>query len=289
MAQTLQYKGCPQVTFESLERFAGEGTEGHGKIIATSACAGGHISKILLRPQKIDALIEKNRKKQSSLEIVPLKRIEEAKTMLSEREIELKSLRTVKNETQKTAKKDFTARIQKEKEKIQNFEQAILEEDNVTKRTKLEEKLEKSRVLLTQYEEGKQEAEKAKNEFARLSKQIDEYVVVIKKLKEQISNYEKKNAPYLKLDLKNKELEAEKEKLGDVYALAKETALRYQSIFGKGNYYIELQNHGIPEELYCQPYLVQIAKETGMPMTVANDVHYATLKDKRIRDLVTAT
>jgi DNA polymerase-3 subunit alpha len=72
------------------------------------------------------------------------------------------------------------------------------------------------------------------------------------------------------------------------YEEAKKKALFYQSIFGKGNFYIELQNHNIPEELEILPQLIKISRETGIPMVASNDFHYANKEDSKVRDMVVA-
>lgn len=82
-----------------------------------------------------------------------------------------------------------------------------------------------------------------------------------------------------------KKLDALKDSL---YEEAKNKALFYQDIFGKGNYFIELQNHGIEEELYILPLLIRISRETGIMAVATNDVHYATKNDKKKRDMMVA-
>ena len=72
------------------------------------------------------------------------------------------------------------------------------------------------------------------------------------------------------------------------YNEAKEKALFYESIFGKANFYLELQNHGLEEELKTLPYLIQISRETGIPVVATNDVHYAEKSKARVRDMVVA-
>ena len=76
--------------------------------------------------------------------------------------------------------------------------------------------------------------------------------------------------------------------LDEKYEEAKKKALFYQSLFGEGNFYLELQNHGLPEELKVLPYLIQISKETGIPVVATNDVHYIEKEDARVRDMVVA-
>ncbi len=66
--------------------------------------------------------------------------------------------------------------------------------------------------------------------------------------------------------------------LRDDYEGAKETALWYNSVFGQGNYYLELQDHGLSEQKKTNPLIIRLSEETGIPLIVTNDSHY-TLKD----------
>lgn len=72
------------------------------------------------------------------------------------------------------------------------------------------------------------------------------------------------------------------------YEEAKKKALFYQSIFGKGNFFIELQNHNLPQELAVLPQLIRIGQETGIPLVATNDCHYIAKKDARAREMVVA-
>ena len=58
------------------------------------------------------------------------------------------------------------------------------------------------------------------------------------------------------------------------YAAAKEKALEYRDIFGEGNYFIEVQNHSLREEIQILPQLYRLSAETGIPLAATNDCHY---------------
>jgi len=60
---------------------------------------------------------------------------------------------------------------------------------------------------------------------------------------------------------------------------AKKTALDYQSLFGKGNFYLELQDHGLQEDKAVVPALIRLSAETGIPLAATNDVHYINRED----------
>ena len=70
------------------------------------------------------------------------------------------------------------------------------------------------------------------------------------------------------------------------YDAAKEKAIKYNSIFGDGNFYIELQDHGMPEEKRVKPMLINIARETGIPLVATNDCHYISKEDSKMHQIL---
>ncbi|MGN0435807.1 MAG: DNA polymerase III subunit alpha [Wujia sp.] len=72
----------------------------------------------------------------------------------------------------------------------------------------------------------------------------------------------------------------------DNYEAAKEAALRYKNIFGDGNYYLELQDHGIPEQRTVNAGIMRLSKDTGIPMVVTNDSHYIKADDAAAHDVL---
>ena len=67
---------------------------------------------------------------------------------------------------------------------------------------------------------------------------------------------------------------------------AVEKALSYQNIFGEGNFYLELQDHGIPEQKKVNEALLQISKSTGVPLIATNDIHYVNREDAGAQDIL---
>ena len=70
------------------------------------------------------------------------------------------------------------------------------------------------------------------------------------------------------------------------YERAKNTALYYRDLFGEGNYYIELQDHGLEEDRAVLPQLIRLARETGIPMVATNDAHYITKEDSKMQSIL---
>lgn len=71
-----------------------------------------------------------------------------------------------------------------------------------------------------------------------------------------------------------------------LYDEAKKTALEYQEIFGAGNYFLELQDHGIPEQQLVNQRLLQLSEDTGIEMVATNDVHYTFAEDEKPHDIL---
>lgn len=69
---------------------------------------------------------------------------------------------------------------------------------------------------------------------------------------------------------------------GDFEA-AKEKAIYYDRLFGRGNFYLELQDHGLAEQKRINPQILQIAEETGIPLVCTNDAHYLTRDDAELQ------
>jgi DNA polymerase-3 subunit alpha len=70
------------------------------------------------------------------------------------------------------------------------------------------------------------------------------------------------------------------------YDSAKELALQFQSIFGQGNFYLELQQNGIEEQLLVNQQLMKLSRETGIPLVATNDVHYLNKEDARAQEIL---
>ncbi len=71
-----------------------------------------------------------------------------------------------------------------------------------------------------------------------------------------------------------------------LYDEAKKTALKYQACFGKGNYFLELQDHGLPEQKMVNTALLQMSKELDIPLVATNDVHYTYKEDVKPHDIL---
>ena len=70
------------------------------------------------------------------------------------------------------------------------------------------------------------------------------------------------------------------------YAAAKDYALKMADIFGEGNFYLDLQDHGIEEQRPVNQGVMRLARETGLPLVVTNDAHYLRKEDARMQDVL---
>jgi DNA polymerase-3 subunit alpha len=71
-----------------------------------------------------------------------------------------------------------------------------------------------------------------------------------------------------------------------MYEEAREAALKYRGIFGEDNYFLELQDHGIPDQKLVNQQLVRMSRELGIPLVATNDVHYTYEEDAESHDIL---
>ena len=70
------------------------------------------------------------------------------------------------------------------------------------------------------------------------------------------------------------------------YEKAKKVTLEYRDIFGEENFYLEIQDHNLPEQREVNAALVKLSKETGIPLVATNDIHYVNKEDSKIHDVL---
>lgn len=70
------------------------------------------------------------------------------------------------------------------------------------------------------------------------------------------------------------------------YEKAKETAYAYRDLFGEGNYYLELQDHGLADQQTVNSGIIRLSRETGIPLVVTNDAHYLRQEDSRVQQVL---
>lgn len=80
--------------------------------------------------------------------------------------------------------------------------------------------------------------------------------------------------------------EVQKNILRGMYSEGKEAALRYQEIFGEGNFFLELQDHGMQEQKMVNQSLLRMSQETGIELVATNDIHYTYAEDEKPHDML---
>ena len=70
------------------------------------------------------------------------------------------------------------------------------------------------------------------------------------------------------------------------YDKARKLAMEYRDIFGNGNYYLEIQDHGLPEQKQVNIEVVRLSRELNIPLVATNDVHYVDKDDAKIQDIL---
>ncbi len=70
------------------------------------------------------------------------------------------------------------------------------------------------------------------------------------------------------------------------YDEAKRIAQWYSSVFGAGNYYLEIQNHNLDEQLQINPGIIRLSKELGIPLAATNDAHYVDRQDAKMQQVL---
>ena len=80
--------------------------------------------------------------------------------------------------------------------------------------------------------------------------------------------------------------EVQKYLLRGMYGDAMQAAKRYEGIFGKGNFFLELQDHGMQEQGMVNQQLLRLSQETGIELVATNDVHYTYVEDEKPHDIL---
>lgn len=258
----------PRMTYDILEKWFGPGTEGHGRVIATSACSNGVLAAILCKNDAMDNEVEKLKRKQERYAppddafLDAMKADEEAAAQI---EALIAKREALKTESYSTA--GLKRRLRTAKEGSEEFTKLSAEI------AELEEKKERAT----------KELDRIKAEIATRKKEKSEKAKLLKKQKESVDKW-------LSLQEQIDALSGNAIPESVLLEEAKASAIRFRNIFGK-DFYIELQNHDLPQEAYVMPLLAKLAEDLSIPVVAANDAHYATSSsdDVRARTLVAAT
>ena len=279
----------PRCTLDTMRFFLGEGSRGHGHVIATSACMAGHIQSILLKPFYLAEAKDKLYRKLDDMQIVDQSTIDSCVDRIEHLSEKYQKDKDKLAEAKKLIKKDYSSLISKATKKLEKAEAKLPQgqmcfggfddSDAITEVNAL-------RDAIKELEKTAELARKYRETLPQMILTVDKEKQELKEAKDTLKTLQKQNEPAAKIKAKIAALDEEAQMMGNVYEDAKALALEYDKILGRGNFYLELQDHGILQESLIRKQLIQISKETGIPMTVANDVHYATPEMKRKRDII---
>lgn len=288
LAQLNKHNEMPRCTTDTMRLFLGKGSRGHGHVIATSACINGRLASTLLQPHYNTEAQKKLLDKQEQMTVIPPETIADGEAYIAELEAELTRYRAALSEARKIGKRNYESALRRARNALEKATQEEVCGQIVLDGARDDLKLIAARDRLREIEEEAERASEVRAVLPEMEKDVAEIREKVKKAKEDLANMAKQNGPAERIQAKIDALQEKGESLGDVYEQAKAAALTYEEILGKGNFFIELQDHGLIREMLVRGQLIRLSRETGIPMTVANDIHYKDLKMKRKRDIIAA-
>lgn len=261
----------PIVSMDTLEKYFKDNPD----VIATSACIQGIIASTLLknfklRYQEAKYKDETNKNQKAYEDCVSYENeLIDVKQKIKDLKKEITSNNKASNATVKSRIEKLKAEIEVLSEKLNAYS------EDEPAYFKIREKLEKKRDDLSTFEGNKNLAE---NNLPLMESELSSLIKRKSILEKQIKELSKYKNKYEKYDDLLKSITYFSEE--DLYKEAKERLIELKSIFK--NFYIEIQNHYIDEELYVMPLLVKLAKETNTPIIAANDAHMIDNSDDSI-------
>ena len=245
--------GFPRMNKEILTRNFGEGSLGHGYVIATSACISGVLGALMSINDKIYTTVEKHVTAQKNLESPTSPGYLKNKGRMDKIKARLSEISASSSELKKAASKSLLTLerkalnapegSEKQKEARKVFNEAFA--------TKSQAAIELA-ALMGEKAKLTEEAARLKPILAGMEKDIKKWQTLQAKIDAVMGNH------------------IQSDKIDET--LTKE-ALWYQKTFGKDDFYIELQYHGFPQEKEIMPRLAKLSEELGIPAVLANDAH----------------
>lgn len=248
-----QKNGFPVITLDRIETIMDQ-YDLKGHIFATSACIQGVVPAIFRYNYDIEKEIGKLRKKMENKNNPCSPEYAALQKTLYKAEHEYASAVSARDTAKKLADKKYESR-KKKINKLKKTEPELAERE------------------LAKISEEEAESKAAAEVLDDLKKDVSTKRSALAKAKRNVTDFEKKVREYLDLDHEIEKLEKGYKTDDVIFAKAKEAALKYQDVFGKNCFFLELQYHGIKEEAEIYPKLVDIANETGIKMVATNDVH----------------
>ena len=258
-------KGRPVGSEELLMRHFGPGTEGHGHIIASSACIGGVLAIPLSYNDKLGREIGKiERRIESSTRKLPSD-LTDAINKVSIYDEQIADIKTRIAELSEKAKKNF-----------RSIKSTIKKEPDPAIKAALEASLE---IEMVESQKAKEEIEDLKAKKKKIEDIRRPYNQLYRKNKDKLDKIDvnRERIKVLQSHMKSEE---------ELLDITKETAKRYIDIFGKDDFYGEIQNHGIPEEAVYFNQIVKVCEELGIELLATNDNHMARKEDLQLLEWI---
>ena len=277
----------PVLKKADMEALFGEGSKYHGHVIATTACIQGEVGQILLTDRSICAQMDKIRGKVEELPNPKDPKIQELQKSYAVLEDDVTNMSDLIKGLKALARKPFKKRFNLTKRKM--LAQGIADADAELsfKKSVLPEGYKADPEDIKLFEDMKKAAEAPK-----LAEEMEESLKKKKaELKKAKEGYDRISAQLAKRAQLIEEAKALKENLkgaGAMAADAKKALMYYANVFGKEDFFAEVQNHGMEEEKIAYSGIAQLAKEEGIRIVASNDVHMIDKKDTHKRELIRA-
>ncbi len=243
----------------------------NGDVIATTACMDGIINKIFNYNTKYNKKISKIEGKKEGYTDPNSVEYSTALNTVSEKELELARVKNKITECKQNAKQYKT--------EIANLEKKIkvLEKDDsfasVTAIAAINTDIDYIRKKQIANDET---LVTSQNEEAKAKVLLQEAKKLLKSLEGSVSKYLEKNSEIE--SLKNEMISEER-----LEEIAEDALIMFRDIFGEENFFVEIQNHRIPAEMYAMKKIASIARKLQIPIVAANDAHMLSNTDDEIR------
>lgn len=261
----------PRMNKKMLRKHFGPGSNGHGHVIATSACVSGVLSHIILANASITESVNAIKEQRDEHESPASASYQKNKTTLGDLQKTQKELSAEISALKKKASRSLIAMEQKYLNAPAGSEKQLAAKEVYD--AAYRERAEADDLL------AKKRSEKESIDFRvktlnNIVKQMEKSIIQWQKYQDKIDAIERN---YISDDEVDKTLRAEAE--------------WYRDTFGQGDFYIELQYHGMKEEKRVMVRLAQLSDELGIPACIANDAHIPrrTGDDALARAIIRAT
>lgn len=261
MSNTNVKGGFPLVTFDMLEELFGTDGQYKDSMYVTSACMQGVIPAIFRQNETIEKTVEKLVRKQEKLKNPSDRGYADAQVKVSEIKKRIELLSEEKKSAEKIAKQSFVKRskqIAKLTGDAKKEAEMLLDEDRKAAA------------------EAAVKLEKLNPEIKSIKAKLTVKNKALKKIEEEIGRW-------LEIEDEVAGLKKELKTPDELWDVAVSEAEKYKNLFGD-MFYIEIQYHGIPEEVNCYQKSVDIARKLNIPLIASNDAHIVEkTDDERLR------